>query len=84
MQMALQVHVEGSSLRRISLTRVQQRREDVNEELIVSTEAKTDSKQWHTDARGGYEQVLPPEVKHIIPITKSNAVLRWDFQLLSN
>ena len=36
------------------------------EELVVGTESKTDNKLWYTDAWGGYERVLPPEVLHIV------------------
>lgn len=30
----------------------------------VSTEGKTDCKQWNSDDWGGYERVLPPEILH--------------------
>lgn len=30
------------------------------EELVVSTEGKTNCKQWNSDDWGGYERVLPP------------------------
>jgi insertion element IS1 protein InsB len=36
------------------------------EELVVSTEGKTACKQWNSDAWGGYERVLPPEIEHYI------------------
>jgi IS1 family transposase len=36
-------------------------------ELVTSTEGKTDCKEWHTDAWGGYERVLRnDEVEHYI------------------
>lgn len=35
-------------------------------ELLVSTEGKTNSKLWYTDNWGSYERVLPPEVLHIV------------------
>ena len=35
------------------------------EELVVSSEGKTDCKQWNSDDWGGYERVLPPEIHHI-------------------
>jgi IS1 family transposase len=52
------------------------------EELIVNTEGKTDCKQWHTDDWGGYERVLPPEVRHIIgkdqtqQLERTNGIVR--------
>lgn len=36
------------------------------EQLVVNTEGKTDCKQLNTDEWGGYERVLPPEIKHYI------------------
>jgi len=36
------------------------------EELVVSTEGKTDCKQWNSDDWAGYERVLPPEIEHYI------------------
>ena len=36
------------------------------DELVVSTEGKTSSKRWYTDNWGGYERVLPPEIRHVI------------------
>lgn len=41
-------------------------------ELVVSTQAKTDCKEWHTDGWSGYERVLPDEVEHYIS-TRVNA-----------
>lgn len=36
-------------------------------EIVVSTEGKTDCKEWHTDGWGGYERVLRDnEVEHYI------------------
>ena len=35
------------------------------EELITSTEGKTDCRVWYARDREGYERVLPPEVIHI-------------------
>lgn len=35
-------------------------------ELVVSTEGKTDCKEWGTDGWLGYERVLPSEVDHYI------------------
>lgn len=35
------------------------------EQLVVNTEGKTDCKRLNTDDWGGYERVLPPEIKRI-------------------
>jgi IS1 family transposase len=35
-------------------------------ELVVTTQGKTDCKEWHTDGWRGYERVLPDEVEHYI------------------
>ena len=34
------------------------------EELVASTEGKTDCQQWHTDGWFGYERVLTAEIDH--------------------
>lgn len=36
------------------------------EELVVSTEGKTDSKTWYTDGWEGYQRVLSPEMIHVV------------------
>lgn len=36
------------------------------EELVVSTEGKTNCQRWNSDGWGGYERVLPPESRHYI------------------
>ena len=36
------------------------------EELVVSTEGKTNGKFWYSDGWEGYERVLPPEISHIV------------------
>ena len=36
------------------------------EQLVMNTEAKTNCKHFNTDGWGGYERVLPPEIKHYI------------------
>jgi insertion element IS1 protein InsB len=52
------------------------------EELIVSTEGKTDCRNWNTDDWGGYERVLPPEIEHYIGkdqtqrLERTNGILR--------
>ena len=51
-------------------------------ELINNTEGTTNCKHWHTDDWGGYERVLPPEVKHIIgkdqtqQLERTNGIIR--------
>ncbi len=57
---------QASSSGLILAARVGKHTDQFIEELIVNTEGKTDCKQWHTDDWGGYERVLPPEVRHII------------------
>jgi len=36
------------------------------QELVTSTEGKTDCKEWGTDGWEGYKRVLPDEVDHYI------------------
>lgn len=36
------------------------------EEIVVTTEGKTECKQWNSDEWGGYERVLPPETVHYL------------------
>ena len=51
-------------------------------ELVVSTEGKTNAKQWYTDDWGGYERVFPPEYEHYIGkdqtqrLERTNGVVR--------
>jgi hypothetical protein len=40
--------------------------DELIEELVVSTEGKTNCKQWNSDDWGGYERVLPPEIMHYV------------------
>ena len=40
--------------------------DELAQELVTSTEGKSDCKQWHTDGWGGYERVLNNEVDHYI------------------
>ena len=46
------------------------------EELVVSSEGKTDCKQWNSDDWGGYERVLPPEILHYIGKDKTQRLER--------
>ena len=62
--------------------RVGKHTDEFLEELIVSTEGKTDAKLWYTDDWGGYERVLPAEVTHIIGkestqrLERTNGIIR--------
>ena len=56
---------QASSSGFILATRVGKHTDQFISELITNTEGKTNCKYWHTDDWGGYERVLPPEVKHI-------------------
>ena len=57
---------QASSSGFILATRVGKHTDQFISELINNTEGTTNCKHWHTDDWGGYERVLPPEVKHII------------------
>ena len=46
--------------------RVGKHTDELAEELVHSTQAKTNCKEWHTDGWGGYERVFDYEVKHYI------------------
>jgi IS1 family transposase len=50
----------------ILAARVGKHTDELIEELIVSTEGKTDCKRWNSDNWGGYERLLPPEIFHYI------------------
>jgi insertion element IS1 protein InsB len=50
----------------ILTARVGKHTDEMLEELIVSTEGKTDCKRWNSDDWGGYERHLPPEILHYI------------------
>ncbi|NJM64445.1 MAG: hypothetical protein HC851_01615 [Acaryochloris sp. RU_4_1] len=43
---------------------------------VVSSEGKTDCKQWNSDDWGGYERVLPPEILHYIGKDKTQRLER--------
>jgi IS1 family transposase len=44
--------------------------------LVVSSEGKTDCKQWNSDDWGGYERILPPEILHSIGKDKTQRLER--------
>ena len=63
--------------------RVGKHTDQLIEELVTSTEGKTDCQFWDTDGWGGYERVLPPEVEHHIDkartqrLERTNGILRY-------
>jgi len=66
----------------ILAARVGKHTDELIEELVVSTEGKTDCKLWDTDGWGGYERVLLPDVQHHISkarsqrLDRTNGILR--------
>ena len=50
----------------ILAARVGKHTDELIEELVVSSEGKTDCKQWNSDDWGGYERVLAPEIVYHI------------------
>ena len=46
--------------------RVGKHTDSLTQELVTSTEGKTDCKEWDTDGWSGYGRVLPEEVDHYI------------------
>jgi hypothetical protein len=49
-------------------------------ELVISTEGKTDCKEWHPDGWEGYERGKPDEVEHYISkaLTQRKRANQWD------
>ena len=51
-------------------------------ELVVSTEGKTNCKEWHTDGLDGYERTLPDEIDHYVSkvltqrLERTNGIIR--------
>ena len=56
--------------------RVGKHTDELIEQLVVTTEGKTDCKQWNSDDWGGYERVLPPEILHYIGKDKTQRLER--------
>lgn len=62
--------------------RVGKHTDELTQELVTSTEGKSDCKQWHTDGWGGYERVLNNEVDHYISkaltqrLERTNGIVR--------
>jgi IS1 family transposase len=50
----------------ILAARVGKHTDELLEELVVTTEGKTDCKRWNSDDWGGYQRVLPVEIAHYI------------------
>ena len=50
----------------ILAARVGKHTDELIEEIVVSTECKTDCQHWNTDGWGGYERVLAEYVEHYI------------------
>ncbi len=46
--------------------RVGKHTDELVQELVASTEGKTDCTEWHTDGWQGYERVLTNEVSHLV------------------
>lgn len=60
----------------ILAARVGKHTDELLEELLVSTEGKTDCQCWNSDDWGGYERILPPEVEHYIGKDKTQRLER--------
>jgi IS1 family transposase len=66
----------------ILAARVGKHTDELLEEVVVTTEGKTDCKRWDSDDWGGYERVLPAQVKHYISkdqtqrLERTNGIVR--------
>jgi IS1 family transposase len=60
----------------ILATRVGKHTDKLIEQLMVSTEGKTDCKHFNSDDWGGYERVLPPQMLHYIGKDKTQRLER--------
>lgn len=66
----------------ILAARVGKHTDELIEEIVESTEGKTNCQSWNTDGWGGYERVLPENVEHHIgkdktqKIERTNGILR--------
>ncbi len=69
-------------MERLLSARVGKHTNKLIEELVNSTEGKTDCQEWNTDGWGGRKRVLPPEVEHYIGkertqrLERTNGILR--------
>jgi len=60
----------------ILAARVGKHNDELIEALVVSSEGKTECKQFNSDDWGGYERVLPPEIVHSIGKDKTQRLER--------
>ena len=60
----------------ILAARVDKHTDELIEQLVINTEGKTDCKRFNSDAWGGYERVLPPEIEHYIGKDKTQRLER--------
>ncbi len=60
----------------ILAARVGKHTDELIEEVIVTTEGKTNCKHWNSDDWGGYERVMPPEILHYIGKDKTQRLER--------
>ncbi|MEO1669794.1 MAG: IS1 family transposase [Cyanobacteria bacterium J06631_2] len=60
----------------ILTARVGKHTDSFREELVLSTEGKTDCKYWNTDNWGGYERVLGEEYEHYMGKDKTQRLER--------
>ena len=62
--------------------RVGKHTDSLAQELVVSTEGKTDCQEWDTDGWEGYQRVLPEEVDHYVSkvltqrLERTNGIMR--------
>lgn len=60
----------------IVISQVGKHTDELAQELVVSSEGKTECKEWDTDGWGSYERVLPDEVDHHISKTLTQRLER--------
>ncbi len=60
----------------ILAARVGKHTDELIEQLVISTEGKTDCKRFNSDDWGGYERVLPPSIQHYIGKDKTQRLER--------
>ncbi len=70
--------------------RVGKHTDELAEDLVSSTEGKTDCKEWHTDGWDGYERVLSDEIDHYISkaltqrLERTNGIVRYSNRTLAS
>lgn len=60
----------------ILTARVGKHTDELIEEIVESSEGKTDCQSWNTDGWGGYERVLPENIEHHIGKDKTQKIER--------